>query len=88
MSIEPGQRHKFKTNQNRGQTNYYNKEVEFEQTQLHYDGKSKGKIQAEPAPLVEIEEMTDERMEANRFKEFAHLFENMSVETRFITDKK
>ena len=32
--------------------------------------------------------MTDERMEANRFKEFAHLFENMTVETRFITDKK
>ena len=89
MSIEPGQRQRYKTNQNRGQKDYYGKDVEFEQTQLHYDGKGqKGKIQAEPAPLIEIEEMTDERMEANKFKEFAHLFENMTVETRFITDKK
>jgi hypothetical protein len=38
MSIEPGQRQRFKSNQNRGQKNYYQKDVEFEQTQLHYGG--------------------------------------------------
>ena len=89
MSLEPGQRKKLKQNQDRAQTNYYGREVGFDQTQLHYDGsKAKGKVQAEPKPIIEIEEMTDERMEENRFKEFAHLFENLTVETRFITEKK
>jgi len=88
MSLEPGQRRKLKQNQDRGQTNYYGREIAFDQTQLHLDGKARGKIQAEPKPIIEIEEMTDERMEANRFKEFAHLFENLTVETRFITEKK
>ena len=32
--------------------------------------------------------MTEERASNNRFKEFAHMFENMTVETKFQTLKK
>ena len=45
MSLEPAQRERLKANQNRGQKNYYQKEIQFDQTQLAYDGKgAKGKV--------------------------------------------
>jgi len=48
-----------------------------------------GKVAAAPTgPAVEQEELDEELMSANKFKEFSHLFENMTVETRFITDQK
>ena len=45
-----------------------------------------GTVAATTGPAVE--QLDEELMSANKFKEFSHLFENMTVETRFITNQK
>ena len=91
LQAEPRGPGNDKSNMNRGQINYHGRGIEFDQNQLVFEkaqAKS-GKVAAAPTgPVVEQEELDEELMSANKFKEFSHLFENMTVETRFITDQK